>query len=161
MKATQSCPVLCYLMDSSPSGSSVHGIIKAGILEGVGIPFSRGSSQPRDGTQISHIAGGFFTSEAPEGRGGRIIKINIIKIPYMLLKYILGLKITLFYYVIFGVQFCKTTFTHNFKKFRWHPINYKVKRKLFRLRLKVVCNLGHLFHLRLPLPFNMDCFPST
>ena len=71
-------------MDGSPPGSSVHGIIKAGILEGVGIPFSRGSVQPRDGTQISHIEGGFFTSEAPEGWGGGIIKINIIKIPYML-----------------------------------------------------------------------------
>jgi len=38
------------------------GILQAGILEWVAIPFSRASSQPRDGTQVSLIAGGFFTS---------------------------------------------------------------------------------------------------
>jgi len=40
----------------------VHGILQARILERVAIPSSRGSSQPRDQTQVSHIAGGFFTS---------------------------------------------------------------------------------------------------
>ena len=39
-----------------------HGILQAGILGWVAFPFSRGSSQPRDRTQVSHIAGGFFTS---------------------------------------------------------------------------------------------------
>ena len=38
------------------------GILQAGTLEWVASPFSRRSSQPRDGTQVSHIAGGFFTS---------------------------------------------------------------------------------------------------
>ena len=52
-------------MDYSPPGSSVHGILQARILEWVAIPFSRGSSQPRDRTQVSHIAGGFFTVEPP------------------------------------------------------------------------------------------------
>ena len=47
---TQSCPTLCHPMDFSPSGSSVHGIFQARILA---IPFSRGSSQPRDWTCIS------------------------------------------------------------------------------------------------------------
>ena len=42
----------------------VHGILQARILEWVAFPFSRGSSQPRDQTQISHIAGRFFTSWA-------------------------------------------------------------------------------------------------
>ena len=42
----------------------VHGILQARILEWVAFPFSRGSSQPRDRTQVSHIAGGFFTSWA-------------------------------------------------------------------------------------------------
>ena len=41
-----------------------HGILQARILEWVAFPFSRGSSQPRDQTQVSHIAGGFFTSWA-------------------------------------------------------------------------------------------------
>ena len=42
----------------------VHGIFQARILEWVAFPFSRGPSQPRDRTQVSHIAGGFFTSWA-------------------------------------------------------------------------------------------------
>ena len=44
----QSCPTLCDPMDSGPPGSSVHGTFQARILEWVAIPFSRGSSQPRD-----------------------------------------------------------------------------------------------------------------
>ena len=46
----QSCPVLCDLMDCSPPDSSVHGILQARTLERVAIPFSSGSSQPRDRT---------------------------------------------------------------------------------------------------------------
>ena len=45
-------------MDSSPPGSSVHGILQARIQGRVTIPFSRGSSQHRDGRQVSCIAGG-------------------------------------------------------------------------------------------------------
>ena len=58
----QSHLTLCNLMDCSPPGSSVHGILQARILEWVVIPFSRGSSQPRDRTRVSCIAGGFFTT---------------------------------------------------------------------------------------------------
>ena len=43
---------------------TAHEILQARILEWVAIPFSRGSSQPRDQTQVSRIAGGFFTSWA-------------------------------------------------------------------------------------------------
>ena len=52
----------CNPMDCSPPGFSVHGLFQARILEWVAFPFSRGASQPRDQTQVSHIAGGFFTS---------------------------------------------------------------------------------------------------
>ena len=52
-------------MDGSLPGSSVHGISQARILEWVAISFSRGSSQPRDWTCISCIAGRFFTAEPP------------------------------------------------------------------------------------------------
>ena len=45
---TQSCPTLCDPMDCSLPGSSVPGIFQARILEWVALPFSRGSSQPRD-----------------------------------------------------------------------------------------------------------------
>ena len=58
---TQLCLTLCDPMDYSPPGSSVHGILQARILESVTISFSRGSSWPRDRTQVSCIAGKFFT----------------------------------------------------------------------------------------------------
>ena len=48
----------------TPMDYTVHRILQARILERVPIPFSRGSSQPRDQTQVSHIAGRFFTSWA-------------------------------------------------------------------------------------------------
>ena len=57
----QSCPTLCDLMDCSPSGSSVHGILQARILEWVAMPSSRGSSWPRGQIPFSCIAGRFFT----------------------------------------------------------------------------------------------------
>ena len=60
----QSCLTLCDLIDCSLPGSSVHGIFQARILEWVAISFSRGSSQPRDGTQVSSIAGRRFTVRA-------------------------------------------------------------------------------------------------
>ena len=52
----------CDPMDCSPPGSSVHGISLA--MKQVAIPFSRASSPPRDRTQVSHIAGRFFTFES-------------------------------------------------------------------------------------------------
>ena len=46
---------------TSLPGSSIHGILQARILQWLASPFSRGSSQPRDRTQVSCIAGRFFT----------------------------------------------------------------------------------------------------
>ena len=56
----------CYVSDSlRPHGlHTVHGILQARILEWVAVSFSSGSSQPRDRTQVSRIAGGFFPSGA-------------------------------------------------------------------------------------------------
>ena len=54
-KLLQSCPTLCNLMDCSLSGPSVHGILQARMLEWVDIPFSRGSSQFSNGTQVSDV----------------------------------------------------------------------------------------------------------
>ena len=48
----KSCPTLCNSMHCSTPGSSVHGILQARILEWVAISFSRGSSQPRNWTQV-------------------------------------------------------------------------------------------------------------
>ena len=61
LKVAQSCLTLCDYMDCSLPGSSVHRILQARILEWVAVPFSRRSSQPRNSTQVSCIAGEFFT----------------------------------------------------------------------------------------------------
>ena len=60
-EVTQSCPTLCDHMDCSLPGSSVHGIFQARVLEWVAISFFRGSFQPKDQTQVYHIAGRRFT----------------------------------------------------------------------------------------------------
>ena len=57
----KSCLTLCYPVDCSLPGSSVHGIPQTRVLEWVAISFSRGSSRPRDRTWVSHIAGRRFT----------------------------------------------------------------------------------------------------
>ena len=66
VKVAQLCPTLC-----NPMVYTVHEILQARILEWVNFPFSRGSSQPRDWTQVFCIAGGFFTSWA-KGKPGFI-----------------------------------------------------------------------------------------
>ena len=63
-KVAQSCLTLHDSRDCSLPGSCVHGLFQTRILEWVAMPFSRGSSQPGDRTQVSHMAGGFFTSRA-------------------------------------------------------------------------------------------------
>ena len=61
----QSCLTLCDPMNCSLLGSSVHGTLQARILEWVAISFSRGSSQPRDQTQVSCIVADSLPSEPP------------------------------------------------------------------------------------------------
>ena len=56
-KVAHSCPTLCNPMDYT-----VHGILQARVLEWVAFPFSGGSSQPRNQTQVSLTAGRFFTN---------------------------------------------------------------------------------------------------
>ena len=59
VKVAQSCSSSCDPMDYT-----VHGILQARLPEGVAFPFSKGSSQFKNQTQVSHIAGGFFTTWA-------------------------------------------------------------------------------------------------
>ena len=80
----QSRLTLCNPMDCSPPGSSVQGILQARILAWVAIPFSRGSSWPRDRTQVSGIAGKFFTICATReawcgggGGGAQLVPLNV------------------------------------------------------------------------------------
>ena len=68
---------LCNAMDYSLSGSSVHGILQARILEWAAIPFSRGSSQSRHQTQVSHIAGGFFYQLSHKGSPSVSVKLEL------------------------------------------------------------------------------------
>ena len=60
-EGAQLCPTLCHPVDCSLLGSSIHEILQARILEWAAISFTRRSSQPRDRTQVSHIAGRRFT----------------------------------------------------------------------------------------------------
>jgi len=64
----QSWLILHNPMNCSPSGSSVHGILQARILERVAIPFFRASSQPRDQTWVSCIVGRFLPGKPPGKR---------------------------------------------------------------------------------------------
>ena len=68
VKVTQVCSTLHNPMDYSLSGASVHGILQARILEWVAVPFSRGSSQLKDQTQVSCIAGRFFFTIIATGK---------------------------------------------------------------------------------------------
>ena len=61
----QLCLTLCEAMDYTPPGSFVCGILQTGILEQVAVSFSKGSSQPWDGTQVSCIVG---RSAEPQGK---------------------------------------------------------------------------------------------
>ena len=73
VEVSQSCPTLCDPMDYT-----VHGILQARILEWIAFPFSRGSSQPRDQTQVSHMADGFLTSWATRETMNILLLTNFI-----------------------------------------------------------------------------------
>ena len=75
-------------------GYTVHGILQARILEWVAFPFSRGSSQPRELIQVSHIAGGFFTNL------DSILKSIDITLPTKVLL----VKATVFPVVMYGYE---------------------------------------------------------
>ena len=63
----------CSVVSDFLRPHGLYGLLQARILEWVAFPFSRGSSQPKDQTQVSCIAGGFFTSwPAKRGRNGKL-----------------------------------------------------------------------------------------
>ena len=77
----QSCPTLCNPMECSPPGSGIHGVFQARVLEWVAISFSRGSSQPRDRTWVSHTLGRRFYHLSHQGSPQYL---NIFAIIYVL-----------------------------------------------------------------------------
>ena len=73
----QLCPALCKPTDCSPPGSSVHGILRARILEWVAVSPSRRSSQPRDRTRISYLLH-WQTHSLPLSHLGIPIRIEVL-----------------------------------------------------------------------------------
>ena len=65
VSVAQSSLTACDPVDYSPPGSSVHGTVQAGILQWVAMPSCRGSSRPRDETEVSCVAGRLLAAEAP------------------------------------------------------------------------------------------------
>ena len=83
MLVVQLCPTLCNPMDCSPPGSSVYGILQARILEWVAIFSSRGSSWPRDQTQVSCIAGKFLTIWVTrEAEYKDVLTVSVLRVSY-------------------------------------------------------------------------------
>ena len=78
VKVAKLCPTLCDPKDCSLPGSSVHEILQSRILEWVAFPFSRGSSQLRDWTQVSYIVGRFFTSWATVEASWWVLSITLL-----------------------------------------------------------------------------------
>ena len=76
-EVAQSCPTLRDPVACSPPGSSVPGILQARTLERVAISFSRGSSRPRDQTQVSHMGGRRFNLWATREAWGSVYYLPV------------------------------------------------------------------------------------
>ena len=77
-EVAQLCPTLCDPMDCSLSGSSVHGIFQARMLEWIAISFSRGPSRSRNRTQVSRTAGRRFTVWATREAKGQVLNTRAL-----------------------------------------------------------------------------------
>ena len=121
VKVAQSCLALCNSMNCSLPGFSVHGILQTRILQWVAIPFSRGFSQPRDRTQVSHIVGRFFTVWAT----GEVISQNRIKLIFLYDNLLVCFSVVLFSSsLIMTVLILLTRFLlHKVMIFKYRSIN--------------------------------------
>ena len=79
MLIIQSCSTHCIPWDCSPPGFSFHGILQVRILQWVAIPFSRGSSRPKDQSQVSCITGRFFNSLSNQRRPISLKRVQMSK----------------------------------------------------------------------------------
>ena len=110
-KVAQSCLTICDPMDHT-----VHGIPQARILEWIAIPFFRGSSQTRGQTQVSLIAGGFFTSWATREEPQQCAPNPTIEIPSLILVHSLYLREVLLEVIPgFGLVPCSCILPQEFK----------------------------------------------
>ena len=103
VKVAQLCPTLCHPMDCT-----VHGILQARILEWAAFLFSRGSSEPRDWTLVSWIAGGFFTSWAT--REARLKKEALLNSGLWNKDFLMWVIFSLFEFVTILFLFCVLVF---------------------------------------------------
>ena len=110
-EVTQSYPTLCNPMDCSLPGSSIHGIFQTRVLEWVAISFSRGSSQPSDQTQVSHIVGRCFTVWAAREVNSHYTLFYIISFAHML-------SLSRNVYILYSSSYkCSTQFLFPFPHF--------------------------------------------
>ena len=90
-------------MDSSPPGSSIHGIVQARVLKWVAISFSKGSAQPRDQTRVSHISGRHFTIWATrEDLTSTIVQFKKKEINHLFFFYYILNILSLFWFSFAG-----------------------------------------------------------
>ena len=135
----QSSPALWDPMDCSLPGFSVHGILQARILEWVAIPFSRGSSQPRDWIQVSCIVSRFFPPGKPLWTSYQILVFGITK-EYHPIKIcwwgreVLQSDTTSAAYWPGDLQHCKNPFSINWASIVGQPV-LKVLRIMWQMRL--------------------------
>ena len=80
-KSLQLCLTLWDPMDCSPPGSSVHGILQERILELVAMPFSRGSSQPRDQEDIRDAGSISGSGSSPREGNGNSLQYSCLENP--------------------------------------------------------------------------------
>ena len=86
-EVAQSCPTLRDPLDCSPPGPSVHGIFQARVPEWIAVSFSRACFWPRDGTQVSRIAGRCFAIRATRIRETEVMKNTMAWLLPILLTY--------------------------------------------------------------------------
>ena len=131
---SQSCPTLCDPMDCSLPGSSVHGIFRARILEWVAISFSKGSSLPKDRTQVSCTASRFFTIWATrEAHGTRYF------LPYYVSHFQMG-KQRLKEKIVRGkLQGWEQTQVHLGPVFHRSAVLHRLSLQMFRWAASIFC----------------------
>ena len=113
----QSCPTLSDPMDCSLPGSSVHGIFQAIVLEWIAISFSRGSSRPRDQTQVSCIVDRQLNRLSHQGTVVRLTATDMHPLPILGPRYSVGTQLSFLNY-----------FKVPKEKWTWTPVSLHIQK---------------------------------
>ena len=142
--------------DCSPPGSSVHGISQARVLDWVAVSFSSGSFQPRGGTCISCLAGGFFTTETPGSPGISHCGISHCGISHENSWLYLVVFVVAIVQSLSHVQLFATPWTAGYQA----SLSFTISRRLLKLKsIELVMPSNHLV-LCLPLLLLPSIFPN-